>query len=127
MTRGFVIGVCICVATSGFVLTGCGGRTASAVETQQIVATSADYDYIIPAGAGALADAGTPLSLFPTNLAVTIGETIRIVNDDERGHTIGPFFVGAHQTLTQRFTAAGEFTGTCSVHPDSDFVLVVAP
>jgi plastocyanin len=56
---------------------------------------------------------------------VTVGETIEIVNEDDRGHLVGPFFVGAHETLTQRFTAPGEFIGACTVHPSGELVLRV--
>ncbi len=54
-----------------------------------------------------------------------MGETIEIVNEDDRGHLVGPFFVGAHETLTQRFTAPGEFIGACTVHPSGQLVLRV--
>ena len=59
-------------------------------------------------------------------LDVRVGETIRIVNDDDRGHSVGPFFVGAHETLTQQFSSPGEFVGICTVHPSGEFVLVVS-
>jgi plastocyanin len=55
-----------------------------------------------------------------------VGETIRIVNDDDRGHNVGPFFVGAGETLSQRFSSAGEFVGVCTVHPSGQIVLVVS-
>ena len=46
----------------------------------------------------------------------------RIVVGD---HHIGPFFVGAGETLVQRFSAAGEFEGLCTVHPSGEFILTV--
>lgn len=86
---------------------------------------SATYDYVIPLGAGDALDAGTPLEILPAELEVSVGESIRIVNNDERGHNVGPFFVGAHETLSQRFSSPGEFAGICTVHPSGEFVLVV--
>ena len=70
---------------------------------------------------------GAPLTILPAELEVQVGETIRIVNEDDRGHSVGPFFVGANETLTQRFSSPGEFVGICTVHPSGEFVLVVNP
>ena len=86
---------------------------------------SATYEYVIPLGAGDALDAGTPLEILPAELEVNVGESIRIINNDERGHNVGPFFVGAHETLSQRFSSAGEFAGVCTVHPSGEFVLIV--
>jgi plastocyanin len=85
----------------------------------------ATYDYVIPVGAGEALDAGEPLAILPGELVVTVGETIRIVNEDDRGHNVGPFFVGAGETLSQRFSSPGEFVGVCTVHPSGELVLVV--
>lgn len=87
----------------------------------------ATYEYVIPEGAGEALDAGQPLEILPGELVVTVGETIRVVNEDDRGHNIGPFFVGAGETLSQRFSSPGEFVGVCTVHPSGELVLVVNP
>jgi len=86
---------------------------------------AATLEYVIPVGAGEALDAGTPLEILPAELEVSVGDTIRIDNQDDRGHTVGPFFVGANETLTQRFSTAGEFEGVCTVHPSGQLVLVV--
>lgn len=82
-------------------------------------------EYVIPVGAGEELDAGTPLEILPAELRVNVGDTIRIENLDDRGHTVGPFFVGANETLTQRFSTPGEFEGVCTVHPSGQLVLIV--
>jgi len=84
-----------------------------------------DYDFTIPAGTGVLLDAGARPAVFPTFLDVTVGDTIRIINDDDRGHTMGTFYVLAKSTLTYRFTTAGVFRGECTVNPGQEFVLTV--
>lgn len=89
------------------------------------VAGAATYDYTIPLGAGEALDAGTPLGILPGELVTTVGETIRIVNEDDRGHNVGPWFIGANETLNQEFTSAGEFEGVCTVHPSGELILVV--
>lgn len=86
---------------------------------------AADYAYTIPAGAGEAFDRGEPLEILPAELRVQVGEVIEIVNHDERGHLVGPFFVGAGETLRQRFSGPGDFVGVCTVHPSGQLVLVV--
>lgn len=85
------------------------------------------YVYVIPAGTGGRVDRGEPVDILPDVLTARVGEVLRIVNDDDRGHLVGPFFVAAGQTLTQRFDSPGEFVGVCSIHEDGRFVLEVVP
>ena len=86
---------------------------------------SATYEYTIPAGAGEALDAGEPLEILPGTLDASVGETIQIVNLDDRGHNVGPWFVGANETMRQEFTSAGTFEGVCTVHPSGELVLNV--
>jgi plastocyanin len=106
-------------------MVACGGGTAQP-ETEAVSdVQSATFEYVIPVGAGEALDAGTPLEILPAELQVNVGDTIRIENQDDRGHTVGPFFVGANETLTQRFSTPGEFEGVCTVHPSGQLVLIV--
>lgn len=84
-----------------------------------------DYSFTIPAGAGEAIDQGEPLDILPQTLEARVGEVLELVNQDDRGHLIGPFFVGAGETLRQRFNAPGSFIGACTVHPSGEFVLTV--
>ncbi len=84
-----------------------------------------EYDYQIPAGTAARIAAGASVDIVPRELTVHVGESIRIVNDDDEGHVVGVFYVGAGETLTKRFTAPGELSGSCSVHSDGEFTLLV--
>ena len=86
---------------------------------------TADHDYLIPAGTAERIDAGERIDILPAELEVSVGETIRIVNDDNRGHVVGVFYVGAGETLTQTFTAPGQLTGECTVHSSGVFTLTV--
>ena len=122
-----VLALCAAVA-----LTACGGDGASQPATEAVGDSESDtdavaFEYVIPAGAGEALDAGTPLEILPAELAVDVGDTIRIENQDDRGHTVGPFFVGANETLTQRFSTPGAFEGVCTVHPSGQLVLIVNP
>lgn len=88
-------------------------------------ATEFQYDYVIPAGTADRIAGGAEVEIVPRELVVEVGEAIRIANDDDEGHVVGVFFVGAGETLTQRFTAPGELSGQCSVHPSGEFTLLV--
>jgi plastocyanin len=113
------------VAVFGSVLVACGDDT-SQPQTEAVAGDeTATLEYVIPVGAGEALDAGTPLEILPAELEVSVGDTIRIENQDDRGHTVGPFFVGANETLTQRFSTPGEFEGVCTVHPSGQLILIV--
>ena len=109
----------------GGVLAGCSDDDTQPTTEAVSQAERATFEYVIPVGAGEALDAGTPLEILPAELQVNVGDTIRIENQDDRGHTVGPFFVGANETLTQRFSTPGEFEGVCTVHPSGQLVLVV--
>lgn len=109
-------------------VSACGSDGGADPATQAMNdSEAATYEYVIPAGAGEALDAGTPLEILPAELEVQVGESIRIVNEDNRGHSVGPFFVGANETLSQRFSSPGEFAGGCTVHPSGEFALIVRP
>ncbi len=99
--------------------TGCGLGSNEAGPEQ------ATFAYVIPSGAGERIDNGEPLDILPRELVADLDETIEIVNHDSQAHLIGPWFVGAGETLRQRFTVAGVFDGACSVHPSGDFTVIV--
>lgn len=131
------------VATCAVAFVGCGDSSAS-VNTvvaddgytpgykgglpgfgSVLGSASATYEYVIPPGAGEALDAGEPLSILPGELTATVGQTIKIVNNDRRGHNVGPWFVGANEVVRQEFTSVGTFEGLCTVHPSGAFVLNV--
>ena len=111
-------------------LGACSSDDAAGVSAISVVAPggagdTATYEYAIPAGAGEALDAGQPLEILPAELEAHVGDTIRIVNHDDRGHNVGPFFVGAGETMTQQFASPGDFVGICTVHPSGQFTLHV--
>jgi plastocyanin len=104
---------------------GCGSDSSAPRTADAASGAPVDFDYVVPAGAGRRLDRGERLTILPDELDAKVGQVIRIVNQDDRGHTVGPFFVAAASTLVQRFSSPGTFTGTCSVHPGGTFVLKV--
>ncbi len=87
---------------------------------------SIDYAYFIPAGTGDRIDNGEVIEIMPNELDVVVGEVIEIVNEDDQGYIVGPFYVGPQETMRQKFLSAGEFTGRCAVSSSGDIVLRVA-
>ena len=85
-----------------------------------------DYAYLIPAGTGDRIDNGEVIEIMPNELDVVVGEVIEIVNEDDQGYIVGPFYVGPQETMRQKFLSAGEFTGRCAVSSSGDIVLRVA-
>lgn len=86
---------------------------------------AADYEYLIPDGTWDRTYAGEDVEILPARLEVSVGEVIRIVNEDSHGHFVGIFYVGPGETVTQRFSSPGEFKGQCTVHPSGELSLVV--
>lgn len=105
---------------------GCGAGTESFEQIDASGEVIADYEFVIPIGAGEALDAGTPLEILPARLDATVGQTIQIVNQDTRGHLVGPWFVGGGETLRQTFKSPGEFIGECSVHPSGEIRVVIS-
>ena len=113
------------VLAGALLLAACGGEPDTFDVAEAEVAAAADYSYTIPAGAGDAYDRGAPLEILPASLTVRVGQVIEIVNEDERGHLVGPFYVGAGEVLRQRFASPGEYVGVCTVHPSGEISLFV--
>lgn len=115
----------IVVALVSLLLVACGGGGDEAPATEAAGDEPADIEYVIPAGTGERIDAGERVEILPRQLDARVGELIRIENEDDRGHLLGPFFVGAGEVLSQRFSSPGTYEGQCSVHPSGELRVVV--
>ncbi|MDY7105315.1 MAG: hypothetical protein S0880_29360 [Actinomycetota bacterium] len=106
----------------------CSGDDDASLEVDAADAAdeaSEGLHFVIPAGTGDRIDDGEPVEILPGSLDVEVGDVIVIENEDERGHLVGPFFVGAGETVSQRFASPGEYVGECSVHPSGELVVRV--
>lgn len=111
--------------TVSLLLAACGSDDSGPLVRDDESADAADYSYLIPEGSGEALDRGEPLEILPQTLDVRVGELFELINLDDRGHLVGPFYVGAGETLRQRFNAPGTFIGACSVHPSGEIILTV--
>lgn len=119
------LGAAVVVVAIVAVVTVSGGSAPGFSDAADVEAF--EYDYVIPAGTQARLDAGETVEIVPASLTVRVGESIRIVNDDDANHVVGGFFVPAGATLQQHFNSAGELIGECDVHPSGTFRLIVEP
>lgn len=119
-----VVWVCLLVGVSA--VAACGGSEGG-FGVAPASEGAADHRYVIPAGTGAAIDRGDVVDLVPAELEVRVGQIIELVNDDERGHLVGPFFVGAQETIRHRFTSPGVYEGECGVHSGGRMVVTVVP
>ncbi len=99
-------------------LISCGGEGASE-------ASAIDHRFEIPADASERLDRGEKVQLLPETLEVTVGDTMTIVNNDAEAQTFGPYFVGAGETITQRFKTATVLEGDCAFTGDGTYKIVV--
>lgn len=128
ITRRFAVAGA--VVLSLLVGVGCGGdRDKAKIGQAENVDPNekATYEYNVPFGTGNRMDSGEVVEIMPSDLQVTVGESIRIDNDDIRDYMIGPFFVMAGQTLAMRFTQPGTIEGVCEINPEGKFVITVVP
>ena len=86
----------------------------------------ATYEYVVPYGTSVRIDQGQLVDIMPRLLEVKVNQSIRIRNRDGRDYTIGPFFVGAGQTLAMRFTHEGQLSGMCTMNPEGEFLIKVS-
>ena len=95
------------VGIIGFAAAACGGSDDAGPEEPT-------YSFVIPAGSADRIEQGE-VTRHPAPRARSreLNETIVIVNEDDEAHQLGPWFVGAGETLRQRFTTAGVFEDAC--------------
>lgn len=104
-----VAGAAIWVAASG------GGRDA---ETIAIV---------VPPGTADRLAAGEKVEIMPTRLEFRVGDMIRIRNDDDVEHSVGPYQVKAGQEMVLRYGAVGVYEGYCPLSEGERYEIVVKP
>lgn len=105
---------------------GCGAERSDSVATKPLAPDErATYEYIVPLGTGVRLDNGEVIELMPQRLTAKVGESMRIINDDDRSYMIGPFYVSAGQRLAMRFTHPGTLQGECLVNPEGEFLIEV--
>lgn len=117
--------IVVLLLAAGVFAAACSSDPSGALIEKADDSAPADYPFLIPAGTADRIAAGELIEILPAQLDVNVGEVIQIVNEDDEGHFVGIFFVGAGETVTQRFASPGEFIGNCTVHPSGQLTLTV--
>ncbi|MGE0727814.1 MAG: hypothetical protein AB7O92_13075 [Acidimicrobiia bacterium] len=81
--------------------------------------------FVIPAGTAKRQAAGDRVVVLPSRVAISVGQTLHLRNDDDRAVVIGPFFVGPGETSTYRFSSPRVIAGACDLHPSGEFTVEV--
>lgn len=90
--------------------------------------SSAIQAFTIPAGTGARAARGLPVSdVLPQRLETRVGVTLEVRNEDEVRHAFGPFVLDPGQRWERQFASPGEVELDCSLYPLAGFTIDVAP
>jgi plastocyanin len=77
-----------------------------------------ELTYVIPPGTAVRLKAGTPFTVLPSSVHLTLGirDTLVLTNDDEVSHQLGPLILGPRQTYRIPFRRPGRFQYACSLH-----------
>ena len=105
------------------------GALLVVLSTNQRLPAGVDHEFVVPAGAGAMLDAGESIEVLPRDLEVRVGDRIVVINRDGRAHEVGPWTVPAGDTFAFRFKEVGRYDSHCSLHQGGGrfFIDVVAP
>jgi hypothetical protein len=108
--------------------TGCASAPGNSLKVGSVADDSpATYEFVVPLGTNELAERGEKISIIPNPFSMKVGEVIRIRNDDLVGYTIGPFYVGAKQTMTQMALVPGSYVGVCALHAGENLKVSIVP
>ena len=83
------------------------------------------HEYTIPRGTGARIDKGEDVEIVPSRIIVHVGDRFVVHNQDDRQHVVGPYVIGAGETLQQRYTTPGLLRGLCTVHKSRELEIIV--
>ncbi len=84
------------------------------------------HEYVIPLGTQDRLAHGERVEVWPGELTVRVGDTLRVRNDDVVSFPFGPYRVAALDTFEIVFGAPGVYEGLCPLIGDADrYTLVV--
>lgn len=84
------------------------------------------HRFLIPAGTGSLIADGKRPDLVPKLMNANVGDTLRLVNEDDRVHVVGPFSVRPGETFEFTFPNSGVYVGACSLNAVQATTVIVS-
>jgi hypothetical protein len=87
--------------------------------------TAKTVTYVVPDGTTARAWRGEVIEIMPPEVALNVGDTLVVRNEDSQTVTVGPFSVRAGETLSQRFNKPQTLIGECTLSGSGQVKIVV--
>ena len=87
---------------------------------------SQKYSFVIATGTKDLLDAGqTPPNQPPTDLALNVGDTLEVVNQDVAVHSYSFITVRPGETGSYKFKTPGTYVGACTIGSHTSVTITV--
>ncbi|MCZ7535775.1 MAG: hypothetical protein M5T61_07490 [Acidimicrobiia bacterium] len=83
------------------------------------------HEYTIPDGTGERIDDGEDVDIVPSRILLHVGDRFVVHNEDDREHVVGPYVIGAGESLEQQYTTPGLLRGLCTVHQSRELEIIV--
>jgi len=81
---------------------------------------------VVPAGTWERIERGEDVELMPVEVELSVGDSIRLRNDDERTHTVGPFVVRPDEEVYYTFGEPAIIEGACTINPDETIRITIS-
>ncbi len=82
-------------------------------------------EIVVPAGTSERLAAGEKVVVMPPRLEFTVGDQIRIRNEDSVEQSVGPYLVQAGQELLLKYGKEGTYEGYCPLTEGERYEIVV--
>lgn len=82
-------------------------------------------ELVVPAGTADRLAAGEKVVIMPARLEFTVGDRLRIRNEDDEDQSVGPYEVAAGQEIILDFGKPGMYEGYCPVSEGERYLIVV--
>lgn len=82
-------------------------------------------EFVVPAGTAARLAAGEKVVVMPDRVELRVGDSLSIRNEDTVDQSVGPFFVGAGNTVRYTYGKPGTFEGYCALSEGQRYEIIV--
>ncbi len=110
----FVAMLVVAVALGVFVVT----RSSDTHQSQTI-------EIVVPAGTADKLAAGEKVVVMPARLEFTVGDRLKIRNEDDQDQSVGPYQVRAGEEIVLEYGKPGMYEGYCPVSEGERYLIVV--
>lgn len=76
-------------------------------------------ELVIPAGTGDLVHAGEAPPNIPKDMRFVVGDTLKVVNEDDESHQLGPLWIPARTTASLKMETEENYLYECSFQTGS--------